>query len=328
MVEVAVHGAVLEWARRYRRLSPEDAAARIRVPVEDLLVLERGERLPTITLFKRLRDAYRLPEATLVRSRPPRVPPPPKDFRTLDGRPPVLGLDTQVAIEQARGLLTQMAELDLGLGDVDQPTLRRYNLRANPHRQGETERRLLGLPILEQLEWDAEEAFRRWREAIEACGVYVCLDRFNLDDCRGFSLHDPGMPPGIVINKKEEFVPARTFTLIHEYAHLLISEPGISDENPRNPVEAFCNRFAAAVLMPGDALSAVIGGLPNEPVEWEHTQVQKWARRLGVSGQALSLRLEQAACAPPGFYDQYRAAAEAAAASITRRRAGAGVCIR
>ena len=63
---------------------------------------------------------------------------------------------------------------------------------------------------------------------------------------QGICSLDSQNTPIIMISKAEEFDPAKTFTLIHEYCHLLLREPGISDQNTQNPVEAFCNQFAGA----------------------------------------------------------------------------------
>ncbi len=105
-----------------------------------------------------------------------------------------------------------------------------------------------------------------------------------------------------MVSKAEEYDPAKTFTLIHEYCHLLLREPGISDQNRENPVEEYCNRFAGAFLIPRSALRAVLPRWPNEPVEWERNDIREWAGQLKVSQQALALRLEDLGAAPAGFY--------------------------
>ena len=110
-----------------------------------------------------------------------------------------------------------------------------------------------------------------------------------------------------MISKKERFDRARVFTLIHEYAHLLIREPGLSDHNDRNPVEAWCNQFAGAFLMPRDTIRQLIGAWPNEPQEWTLDEVRNWARQLKVSQQAIAIRFEALGLAREGFYARIRA---------------------
>src|SRR5690606_22504959 len=127
-----------------------------------------------------------------------------------------------------------------------------------------------------------------------------------LDDCRGFTIYDDRNAPIIVVNKTEDYDPARTFTLIHEYCHLLLREPGISDQDDRNPVEAFCNRFASAFLMPRAILRELLPNWPNQPVEWDFDDIVSWSARLKVSQQALALRLESLGIAPVGYYQRLR----------------------
>ena len=136
---------------------------------------------------------------------------------------------------------------------------------------------------------------------MESRGIPVFIKKFPLSDCRGFTLNHKDSNPIIVINKSEPFKVARTFTLLHEYCHLLIGEPGLSDLDNRNKVEAYCNKFAAAILMPRDTLRLLIKSWPNSPVEWDEKQINFWASRLKVSRIALAIRLEGLGLAPKGF---------------------------
>jgi Zn-dependent peptidase ImmA (M78 family) len=114
-------------------------------------------------------------------------------------------------------------------------------------------------------------------------------------------MSEDGEPPAIVISKEDLFKNAQIFTLIHEYAHLLIRRPGISDLRFDNPTEAFCNRFAGAFLMPIDALKLLLPKWPNEPTNWNSTTIITIAARLKVSARALALRLEELQKAPRNF---------------------------
>jgi Zn-dependent peptidase ImmA (M78 family) len=167
------------------------------------------------------------------------------------------------------------------------------------------ERERLGIGINQQIGWKSRDAFAHWRATIEKQGISVFIKKYPWADSRGFSLYDDPAAPAIVINKSEEVEVARTFSLLHEYAHLLIRRPGVSDHNPKNPVEAFCNRFAAAFLMPDAALRKLLPHWPNEPVEWSSSEIDAWAKALKVSRVALALRLEHAGLAPQSFFMRF-----------------------
>ena len=203
-------------------------------------------------------------------------------------------------------LLTQLQRVSEDDAEYRGPILPHLRIAGDASELGERERERLGIDYSEQKKWGSSaEAFRQWRRLIERQGVNVFMEKFPLADCRGFTLHDTGRPPCIVVNKDEEFDVARIYTLVHEYCHLLVRKPGISDENPTNPVEAFCNRFAAGFLMPKNALRQLLPYWPNEPVEWSGSEIAEWAKQLKVSRRALAIRLEELGLAPQGFNKQF-----------------------
>lgn len=306
MTDVPASPGVLKWARRFRGLSEAEAAARLGITSEHLEALELGTRKPSIMMFEKLAAQYRLPQATLFRRSAPPEPPKPVDYRTLGGAAHRESFEFSVALSNVRTLLSQFERISEDDDEFTPPALPSYDFRGDPGELGERERQRLGTGHHEQMKLhDAKDAFRHWRRLIEAQGVSVFLQKFPMRDCRGFTIYESQTAPCIVINKNEEYDNARIFTLLHEYAHLLIRKPGISDENPTNDVEAFCNRFAAGFLIPMGALRYLLPYWPNEPVDWPRSQVQVWAKRLKVSQQALALRLEHLGLAPQGFFAMF-----------------------
>lgn len=305
MVDVPISKEVLIWAREFRGLELEEAADRLGFSVDELQAYEDGGRYPSLGKFEKIANTYRLPQATLFRRTRPKEPRLPNDFRTFEGAPPHFGFAFRVALSEVRVLQRNLRNLSKDDDEFRRADLPRYERQRDPRAQGEQERERIGVSIQEQLNWHSNEGFRRWRAILEEQGIGVYLQKFELRDCRGFSLLKDDFPPAIVINKAEDYERARTFTLIHEYAHLLIRRPGISDQDHRDPTEAFCNKFAAAFLMPTAALRAVLSYWPNEPENWERDYIRRCATRLNVSQQALALRLEEMGLAPPGFYSRF-----------------------
>ena len=305
MVDVPVSKEVLIWARKFRGLEVEEAADRLGFPVEELQAYEGGGRYPSLGKFEKIANTYRLPQATLFRKTPPLEPPMPKDYRTFDGGAAKQSFEFHVALSHIRTLQKTLRDLSEDDEEFLRPSLPVYYLNRDPWMQGEEERKRLGITIEDQLGWSSAEAFRRWRAVLERIGIATYLQKFDVQDCRGFSLFEDGGVPAIIINKAEEYDRARIFTLLHEYAHILIRQPGISDQSFKHPIEAFCNRFAAAFLMPVDALRLLLPRWPNKPVEWEDGTVRYMASRLKVSQRALALRMEELGVAPAGFYKQH-----------------------
>jgi Zn-dependent peptidase ImmA (M78 family) len=224
-----------------------------------------------------------------------------------------------VAVSRARSLLNQLHRVAEDDAEYRAPTLPNLSLAGDASELGESERERIGIKFESQKAWgNSAEAFRQWRRVIERQGVSVFMEKYPLADCRGFTLYDAGKPPCVVVNKDEQFDVARIYTLIHEYCHLLIRKPGISDENSANPVEAFCNRFAAGFLMPRTALRELLPYWPNESVEWTDSEIDNWAKQLKVSRRALAIRLEELGLAPHGFNRRFAVVP----ASVKKKREG------
>lgn len=293
---------MLRWAREFRGLSLEQAAAKLAFEVEELEALETGEATLNLTQFRRYSEKLRIPLATLLRQTPPPLPPMPLDYRTFEGRQPTLGFELRLAISYAYTIEQNILELVEAKAAPPRPYLPNVELGPDPAADGERERLRLGITAGMQLGWQWADAFRTWRTIVEGAGVYVLQQKFDLEDCRGFTIfRDPGAPI-IMLNKSEQYDPAKIYSLIHEYAHLLIRHPGLSDLTDAHPVEAYCNRFAAGFLMPASLLQAVLPYWPDKPIEWDFSWLAQWARRIKVSQQALALRLEQLRAAPLGYY--------------------------
>jgi Zn-dependent peptidase ImmA (M78 family)/transcriptional regulator with XRE-family HTH domain len=292
---------LLVWAREHRGLTVDAAAELLGIEVTELIALESGAPL-NLTKFRKVSGRYRIPGATLLRRTRPTAPPLPRDFRTVGGQGAVVGFETRLAIDYARTIESHILELvDSGFGPPT-PVLPRVSLVEDASEAGERERERLGVSVTSQLGWKPTDAFNIWRAILERAGCFVLLKNFDLNQCKGFTLYDNPSTPIIMISKKEQYEPARTFTLLHEYAHLLLREPGISDHDDRNPVESFCNRFAEGFLLPRAAIRAILPAWPAEPVEWSIHDIREWAHMLKVSQQVLALRLEHLNAAPAGFY--------------------------
>jgi Zn-dependent peptidase ImmA (M78 family) len=303
MAHIQLNPKVLEWARKEARLSEADAAAALGISTDDLITYESAG-VVTIGVLRAMSAAYQLPIATLAMPVPFPLSKMPKDFRTLDGREAGVTPATAVAIKEARRLQDEMQEV---LAEEEDLAVR-YKLpdvsRSTPVATfAGQERARLRVPVDTQLSWPSDSvAFRTWRDRIEALGIFVYVLDMPLADCRGFSLRETPNPV-IVISKSEWVDAARTFTLLHEYCHIRVNQPGLSDLG-KNAVEKYCNDFAAHVLMPQTLIHLVLE-LPDRrrPVDWDLTDIRAAARRLHVSQQALALRLENAGYARQGFFE-------------------------
>lgn len=254
---LAVDGRLVKWARESAGLSLEVAAKKAKVRPAIFAEWERTRAYRTPRQLESLADAFKRPVASFFLPEPPREPSLPADFRLAQtDNPPSFSFETRLAIRRARRLQRIYSELVEELGSrVREPerlgplSIRR---KESPEAAATRARSALGITIEEQTAWrDTAEALRAWRARIEAQHVLVFQFAMNPDEVSGFSISST---PVVVLNKKDAPV-RRIFTLAHEWAHLLLGEPGLCNvDEARIPldesVEVYCNAFAAALLLP------------------------------------------------------------------------------
>jgi Zn-dependent peptidase ImmA (M78 family)/DNA-binding XRE family transcriptional regulator len=263
-VQIRVSPKVLKWARETSGVPIEDAAKRLRVSPSAFSRWESEEVSLTLTQARSLASYFKRPLAAFLLSAPPREPGPPRDFRTLPGGRNRFDRETRLAIRKALRLRSVAKELMEAIGRDATSQLGSATVREEPESASRRERKRLGINVETQRKWKNEwEAFREWRATIERQNVLVFQFPMPVEDARGFSLTE-GEPYAIVVSSSDA-VRARIFTLFHEYAHLLLHTQGVClprlDKIPQKheaEIERWCNRFAAAFLVPNSGVVPVL----------------------------------------------------------------------
>lgn len=300
VTRVPVDRETIIWARKRCNLSIDQAASLLKLEFDQLSKIENGDVLPSAALFRRMAAAYLLPEATLLGVVPANEQPLPKDFRSFEGSRVELSYETILAVRRVQArqeAIASLAELD---DEIVAPEIPIHSLKENPDDLGASFRREFGFPIVDQLRQTTGKTFQRWRIMVEDLGVSVYVEPLGPDDSRGVSLFFNPFP-AIIIDQNEKSTGARLFTLFHELGHLFVRQTGISNFSPRNQVERFCNRFAAAFLMPREAVEAVFD-LTGGKIEPDLDQLEYASRKLCVTISQLALRLEHLGYVDSGFY--------------------------
>lgn len=316
VTRAAIKPTLLIWARETAGLTEEDAAKKAAVSAERLQSWEVGETSPTINQLLKLAEVYRRPFSTFYLPSPPNEPVTPvHDFRQLPGRvagelSSVLTLQLRKARER-RQLALQIYE-DIGEHAPELNITARMD--ESPEDVGERIREYFGITARVQQRWrQPYDALNGWRTCIEEAGVLVFqVSRVEISEMRGMSIADLPLPV-ILVNSKD--APAgRTFTMLHELAHILLRRSGIceldDDREGRPPeeqrLEVFCNHVAAAALVPLHQLRQeplVRSSIPGSPV-WDDFRLQELARNYGVSRFVILRRLLYAQLTSLAFYQQ------------------------
>lgn len=330
-VDALVTPETLEWARRSAGLELEDAATRLRIKSERLAAWEKGAAAPSFKQLIRIAHLYDQPVSAFYLPKAPEVfRPPLKDYRRhpTGDAPSVsfeLHLDVRRAIERREVLLDLLQES----GERIQQFKAQLSPGASAEVVGGQIRGLLGIDSATQQSWrQPEVAFREARALIEKAGVLAFqTSDVPLDEMRGYSLALFPMPV-VVVNRKDAY-SGRTFTLMHEVAHLILHAGGIcipSAFNDRPQVQAqtetFCNYVAGSALIPAAELLAQPVVESHREEEWDDEDLTALARTFAVSREVVLRRLLITGRTTQAFYVRWVQERHAKAASKAGSKPG------
>jgi Zn-dependent peptidase ImmA (M78 family) len=294
--QVDVAPDVLVWARRTAGYRHDDVAKALRLDPDRVHAWEAGEEQPTFVQLRKLAKLYHRPLAALLLPEPPAGAPTVHDFRAPAEQgemSPPLRLALRAARER-RGVAVALLE-------GSPPAARAFDVQAaidhDPEHVGERIRAALGVTLEDQQALDRPESgLVLWRSAAEARGVLVFgLSGVDVHEARGFSISDLPLP--VVALNTRDAAQARTFTLLHELAHIALrTGEALCDLTEHTPadarVEVFCNHVAGAALVPRDALLSEPRVRAAGPqTAWAEREVNILGRRYAVSREVILRRL-------------------------------------
>lgn len=299
-IEAIVEAEVIRWARESAGLNLEEAAKKARVKTEQLAAWEDSEARPTINQMRRIAHACKRPLAVFFLPEPPRDFQALRDFRRLpEAEAKRLSAELRFEVRLAHARRETALEMYEFMGTEPPLFSLRTSLADNPEEVGLGIRRAAGVSLEMQVAWgDPRVAFNEWRAALERAGVLVFqASGVDTEEMRGFSLAD--RPLAVVVVNVRDAYAGRTFSMFHELAHIMLDTGGLcdleehrDDASREQQVEVFCNRVAAAALMPRAALLGEQVVLRNQGArEWPDDDTRRLARRYGVSREALLRRL-------------------------------------
>lgn len=306
---------LLSWARTRIGLTPEYVATLRGIAPETILAWERGEGGPTLRQLEILAELYACPVGCFFLDSPP-TEKLPLDFRGLaEEKRAVLSYETHLRLREFDRLTDYAGSLldELKLG-------REVRVRsASPDDPVDSvariEREELGITQEMRQQWlTADQAFQSWKGGVEASGVFVLELKLNPQEVRGASKWVASQVPAILVNHADmEATTGRIFTLLHEWAHLLLRRPGVvcdfrGEDDAR--IERFANRFAAEAMIPRAELEDYLRhkGLFEAREAWGDAVLGQIRETFKVSKDVIAVLLEEMKLAPPGFYRSKRAA--------------------
>jgi Zn-dependent peptidase ImmA (M78 family) len=312
--------SVLRWAIDQSGMSPDDLATALKVSTREINEWCSGSSRPTLTLFHKLADKLKRPEATFLLPAPPSGGAVDMKFRAPPtARRKTLNPRELRWIREVRRLHETLEWLADQLGFTAN-NLPRADTHSDPSKVAAATRRTVGIEPATQGAWKTEyEAFRSWRAALEELGVLIFTLPLGEESCRGFSMW--GRNISVIVVNTSWNVCARTFSAFHELGHIIRqSNSACLGAGSYSPVvlrdlreERWCEEFAAAFLMPWTATADCLKnrcGFHGEEVD-DLEVVKCVSRYFKVSLRAATLRLIKAGVAAEELYSQIPAKADA-----------------
>ena len=225
-----VDPAVLQWLRNASGYSVEEAARRTQSTPQNLQAWESGEESPSMSQLRKLARVFKRPISDFFLPRPMPEPVMPHDFRRL---PDVGGIAYSPTLRHEIRLAYRRRILALDLAEELEIRTPIFAARATVTATDDAEavgnriRELLRVTMSEQVQWrDPRVGYNTWRQKIEAAGVLVFqITTVEKTQMLGFSLVFDQLPV-IALNRKLK-PNGRTFTMLHEFTHLLLGEGGV-----------------------------------------------------------------------------------------------------
>ena len=165
------------------------------------------------------------------------------------------------------------------------------------------------------LELSKEKTFKAYREAVERKGILVFRSNgYNgkwqipkEEDICGFSLYHNSWP--LIFVRKEATEARQIFTMMHELGHLLLHKDSFVDDrddlNSYAGKERDANEFAGRLLIPDSVLATIVDAKrPTDVVDFDGW-LRPLALKLGLSTQAILVRLLRANRLPQPIYKAY-----------------------
>jgi Zn-dependent peptidase ImmA (M78 family) len=311
------NSSMLRWAREWRGRTPEEAAKKINVPVERISAWETPDSgdAPTVRQARELAEFYDRAFLEFFYDAPPAIeesgliP----DFRVAKDAPDPHKNREILAIQHwAEAQRLNAIDLFDSLGDA--PTAFPESFYAtiddDVEAMAEAVRKHFDFTIERQFSMTAVQRKQLpalLREKIESAGVLV-LRKNPLADYGVSGLCIVTFPMPVIVFAAE--APGRqVFTLMHEFAHIILRQSAISgpdfsrsSDTYNRKVEQWCNRFASAFLIPRAALNE-LRPLPKEPAKSIDDDIlAAIANTFRVSAHAMLIRLVNLGYVQPEYY--------------------------
>ena len=246
--EIQITSKVLRWAREQASFTLSQAVARAKIhdlkttnvsAEERLRSWEEGREGPTLNELRSLAKAYRRPLLTFFLSEPPEPSSKLEDFRTIGDRPVSTNSpEFSAFIRQIEVIQEELREIVKEEGAKPLEFVGSVTAEYSPTDIAQSIREVLEFPFSDQERIrKKDQLFNILRSKAEDTGTFILRkadlgshhSKISVDEFRGLTISDE-YAPFIIVNPSDA-ISALIFTLVHEFAHLLLGDSCVSNSN-------------------------------------------------------------------------------------------------
>lgn len=262
---------ILQWALAIEGRNQEELKKKLQITEPELQnLLSTANTIPLRRLDK-IADYLRFPSTTFLMSEPPYELK--LRFRKIAGTSTDPSRKTVRAIRDAyywqsiaKDLLEETAP------DSLEPKIEQYSVDDPVEKASRVQKEKLEFESITRSRPTSinkyEYLYNGLVQKIESLNIFVYQCQIPPKEARGFTLINE-LPRAIVINISDPPKP-KIFTLLHEYAHILLKNESVCfpnyslQSNDSQGVESWCNDFAGSFLMPKDEFKSMLDELEEK----------------------------------------------------------------
>ena len=251
---------MLVWAREQVGYTLEQGAEAIGISVNALRAAESGEGSLTLNQLRKAAEKYDCPFGYFYLSELPHKKSfqPVPDYRIEPGSTGVEHHRLKLEIKKVRDRRLVYMDLSESLG-TDLKRFEQYRV-LDPVESAGAIRERLGISATDIQHLPVDQVYAYWKGKIENDGVLVYESQYipESSGVLGAAIFYE-VYPIILVRRGGEVNDRKLFTLLHEYAHLLLGESAINDagaqtttdtQTDKGRLEALCNQIAGEILVP------------------------------------------------------------------------------
>ena len=298
-VTMRINPAVLKWVMDSEGWEVDELAEESGLSPESIRRWTTAESDVSLHDLKKMSARFTRPLSTLFMAEAPATTVP--KYRRSGGSAQGAKLSRKVleVVRRARYVQGNAAELLDEMNRDAEPRVRRATIGQNPESAAAESAAALGIEPPARTGKGEDRDRKRYnmiREKIESQNIFTMQENIPDEEMGGFALAD-ARPATVLVNRRDP-PRRRIFTILHEYAHVVLDDSGAcpvvgarGDSTGGAPgIERWCNKFAGAVLMPKDGFRNALSNAHKKAGDDPLGELTELADRFCVSRMAAAVR--------------------------------------